>query len=365
LNLPQLTETNIWLDFPPAQRSAYQRLFDMAKTEFHRYETAGKAVSKTLVVMQLLMPMRRACAGDTINIAELERKFKGEEDRLKAIGFSAADIAAGRQFLRTTIAAFNSDEAECPICFEVMENPMQTPCRHVFCRDCICSIAIDSAKCPICRDSISMSTLRRPGSAAADADSEALAMKAAEDAGEVNFDTKIKALLLELDKMKVSHPREKSLVFSQFATSMMTVKERLTEKGIRWRSISGDMSADDRQKQIDFFNRDPPGSVFLLTMRTGAVGLTLTSATHVFIMDPALNPALEQQATNRVYRMGQTKNVYIKRFLVRGTVEENIEKLQRSRSDVDIERTSNRQQLRMNELRVCVDFSLVFSLTIF
>jgi SNF2 family DNA or RNA helicase len=57
------------------------------------------------------------------------------------------------------------------------------------------------------------------------------------------------------------------------------------------------MSADQREKQVRLFNADPAGSVFLLTMRTGAVGLTLTTATHVFLMDPALNPALEQQAS--------------------------------------------------------------------
>jgi SNF2 family DNA or RNA helicase len=159
-------------------------------------------------------------------------------------------------------------------------------------------------------------------------------------------------LLVELEKMKQTHPLEKSLVFSQFAPSLATMKKSLTEKGIQWRSISGDMTADARQKQIDLFNNDPPGAVFLLSLRTGAVGLTLTSATHVFIMDPAMNPALEQQAKNRVYRMGQTKDVFIKRFLMRGTVEENIEALQLTRSDADGERASSRQQLRLNELRV-------------
>jgi hypothetical protein len=171
------------------------------------------------------------------------------------------------------------------------------------------------------------------------------------------FDTKIMALLVELEKMKQTHPLEKSLVFSQFAPSLATMKKSLTEKGIQWRSISGDMTADARQKQIDLFNNDPPGAVFLLSLRTGAVGLTLTSATHVFIMDPAMNPALEQQAKNRVYRMGQTKDVFIKRFLMRGTVEENIEALQRTRTASDGEQASSRKQLRLNELRVWLCFA--------
>jgi SNF2 family DNA or RNA helicase len=57
------------------------------------------------------------------------------------------------------------------------------------------------------------------------------------------------------------------------------------------------MNADQRERQVSQFNADPPGTVFLLTMRTGAVGLTLTSATHVYLMDPAMNPAFEQQAS--------------------------------------------------------------------
>lgn len=103
--------------------------------------------------------------------------------------------------------------------------------------------------------------------------------------------------MTELQKMRTEFPEAKALIFSQFAQTLSMIKTRLTAAGIAWRTITGDMNADQRERQIGLFNNDAAGSVFLLTMRTGAVGLTLTSATHVFLLDPALNPSLEQQAS--------------------------------------------------------------------
>ena len=118
------------------------------------------------------------------------------------------------------------------------------------------------------------------------------------------FDAKLKALVAELQEMKRTDPTAKALVFSQFNESIAWLQRELTRVGIAHRSIGGHMTATQRQLQLDRFAADPAGSVFLLSMRTGAVGLTLTIASKVFLLDPCLNPALEQQAKNRVYRIG-------------------------------------------------------------
>merc|ERR1712157_365911 len=72
------------------------------------------------------------------------------------------------------------------------------------------------------------------------------------------------------------------------------------------------------------FANDPNVSVFVLTVRTGAVGITLTSANHVFMMEPQLNPALHLQAINRVYRLGQKKKVHIHTLIMRDSIEQRI-----------------------------------------
>ena len=68
---------------------------------------------------------------------------------------------------------------------------------------------------------------------------------------------------------------------------------------------------------IEAFQKDPPTTVFLLSMRSGSVGINLTSANYVFILEPALNPALEEQAVGRAWRMGQQREVTVKKFFVK------------------------------------------------
>lgn len=68
---------------------------------------------------------------------------------------------------------------------------------------------------------------------------------------------------------------------------------------------------------LQAFQSDPPTTVFLLSMRSGAVGINLTAASHVFLLEPCINPALEEQAIGRAWRMGQTRKVVVKRFYVK------------------------------------------------
>ena len=71
---------------------------------------------------------------------------------------------------------------------------------------------------------------------------------------------------------------------------------------------------------IEAFQKDPPTTVFLLSMRSGSVGINLTSANHVFILEPALNPALEEQAVGRAWRMGQQREVTVKKFYIKVSI---------------------------------------------
>jgi SNF2 family DNA or RNA helicase len=68
---------------------------------------------------------------------------------------------------------------------------------------------------------------------------------------------------------------------------------------------------------LQAFQGDPPTTVFLLSIRSGAVGINLTAANHVFLLEPCINPALEEQAIGRAWRMGQTRKVVVKRFYVK------------------------------------------------
>ena len=84
------------------------------------------------------------------------------------------------------------------------------------------------------------------------------------------------------------------------------------------------MSLKKRTKALSEFQNDPPTTIFLLSMRAGAVGINLTQANHVFLMEPAMNTALEKQAIGRVHRIGQKRHVKICRFIMKGSIEERI-----------------------------------------
>lgn len=98
----------------------------------------------------------------------------------------------------------------------------------------------------------------------------------------------------------------------------------LPTHGFQYRTLSGDMSMQKRAKALRDFQKDPPTTIFLLSMRAGSVGINLTQANRVFILEPCLNPALEMQAIGRVYRLGQKRKVEVTRFVVNNTIETKI-----------------------------------------
>jgi superfamily II DNA or RNA helicase len=110
-------------------------------------------------------------------------------------------------------------------------------------------------------------------------------------------------------------------VFSQFTSTLQWLKEELPKHGFQFRTLSGDMPMKKRAKALSDFQNDPPTTIFLLSMRAGAVGINLTQANRIFLMEPCFNPALEAQAVGRVHRLGQKRNVEIIRLLMKDSVE--------------------------------------------
>ena len=118
----------------------------------------------------------------------------------------------------------------------------------------------------------------------------------------------------------------KALVFSQFTDLLNICRRRLTALGIDHEYLDG--GTRDRQAGVDRFQQDDNKKVFLISLKAGGCGLTLTASDYVFILDPWWNPAVEAQAVDRAYRMGQTRPVFAYRMIARDTVEEKIVALQ-------------------------------------
>jgi|GEM_PF-44728 len=122
------------------------------------------------------------------------------------------------------------------------------------------------------------------------------------------------------------------LVFSQFVQMLKIVEGHLKRKGINYEILTG--ATKNRQERVDKFNEDESVKVFLVSLKAGGTGLNLVGADTVIHYDPWWNPAAEDQATDRVHRIGQTKQVYVYRLISRGTVEERIMQLKAQKKDL-------------------------------
>lgn len=118
----------------------------------------------------------------------------------------------------------------------------------------------------------------------------------------------------------------KALVFSQFTGLLDIVRQRLDADHVAYAYLDG--KTKDRQLSVETFQNDPRCGVFLISLKAGGVGLNLTAADYVFILDPWWNPAVEAQAVDRTHRVGQHKQVFAYRLIARDTVEERVLALQ-------------------------------------
>lgn len=149
-----------------------------------------------------------------------------------------------------------------------------------------------------------------------------------EDKLSAGTSSKIETLITHIEDKSPGH---KILVFSQFVTMLNLIREQLHDKGIACSYLTG--SIKNRAAVIQEFQTDANIPVFLISLKAGGTGLNLTAADYVYIVDPWWNPAVENQAIDRCYRIGQKKNVVAVRLICPDTVEEKIMNLQQSKTD--------------------------------
>jgi hypothetical protein len=141
---------------------------------------------------------------------------------------------------------------------------------------------------------------------------------------------KLDVLMDQLEELR--EEGHKALVFSQFTSLLAIVRSRLDAAGVRYEYLDG--STRDRQSHVETFQNDPDCGLFLISLKAGGLGLNLTAAEYVFLLDPWWNPAVEAQAVDRAHRIGQTRQVFAYRLIARETVEEKVLELQKTKRDL-------------------------------
>jgi SNF2 family DNA or RNA helicase len=163
---------------------------------------------------------------------------------------------------------------------------------------------------------------------------------------------KLDALLPRL--AEVREGGHKALVFSQFTSFLAIVRAELDRAGIPYEYLDG--RTRDRAARVERFQTDPDCLLFLVSLKAGGLGLNLTAAEYVFLLDPWWNPAVEAQAIDRTHRIGQTRPVFAYRLIARDTVEEKVLELQETKraladsiisADESLIRTLTREDLEL------------------
>ncbi|KDR85370.1 hypothetical protein GALMADRAFT_355560 [Galerina marginata CBS 339.88] len=251
--------------------------------------------------------------------------------------------------------------------------PVLTRCQHLFCIECyrnsICpgwpNVSPDIRRsCSVCQAALCPTDAYE---VKADQPPDASQKKKApkrekrqKGASLENFhpSTKIKALLSDLvkfskmnshssnynpdieliDEMGVAGPIDegivKTVVFSQWTTMLDKVEDALEAAGIRYDRLDGTMKRDDRTRAMEALKHDPGCEVLLVSLKAGGVGLNLTAAQRVYLMDPYWNPAVENQAVDRIHRLGQTRPVTTVKFIIENSIEARLLEVQKKKTEL-------------------------------
>jgi len=126
----------------------------------------------------------------------------------------------------------------------------------------------------------------------------------------------------------------KTVVFSQWTSMLDKVEDALEAAGIRYDRLDGTMKRDDRTRAMDSLKYDPACEVLLVSLKAGGVGLNLTAAQRVYLMDPYWNPAVENQAVDRIHRLGQTRPVTTVKLIIENTIEARLLEVQRKKTEL-------------------------------
>ncbi len=140
-----------------------------------------------------------------------------------------------------------------------------------------------------------------------------------------NYSIKLDELSREIEENVGDH---KVLIFSQFLGMLALIRKKLEDDGISHVYFDGSSTANEREAAIQEFQNNHECRVFLISLKAGGIGLNLTAADYVYIVDPWWNPAVEQQAIDRTHRIGQTKNIFAYRLICKDTLEEKMLQLQ-------------------------------------
>ncbi|TVY55939.1 DNA repair protein rad5 [Lachnellula cervina] len=330
------------------EREVYDHIFNRAKRTFAANVEAGTVLKAYTSIFAQILRLRQSCChpiltrnqnlvADEEDAAEVADAASGLADDMDLQSLierftAVTDDAADANVFGAHVLAQIRDESdnECPICSEEpMIEQTVTGCWHSACKKCLLDYINHQTdkgelpRCFSCREIINTRDIFEVVKDEGHPDTKWSLQRLGS-----NSSAKIGALMAHLKALRNEHAGTKSVVFSQFTSFLSLIEPALTRAAIPFLRLDGSMAQKARAAVLTEFAASKKGVVLLLSLRAGGVGLNLTMAKRVFMMDPWWSFAVEAQAIDRVHRMGQTDEVKVYRFIVKESVEERMLKIQ-------------------------------------
>uniref|UniRef100_A0A8D3C5L9 Helicase-like transcription factor n=1 Tax=Scophthalmus maximus TaxID=52904 RepID=A0A8D3C5L9_SCOMX len=347
VSLPEKNVSVEQVELSQQEREEYELARSEGRNTIGRYVAEGTVLRNYADVLAILMRLRQHCCHP-----DLLAKTSSSD-----LGAAATPAELRERLIEKlrSVLASGSDE-ECSVCLESVNLPVITHCAHVYCRPCIAQVIstekVHIARCPLCRSEIKASEL---------VEFPQEEMEEEKSTNAERWRASSKALMGNLLRQRSEDSSIKSLVVSQFTRFLTILETPLREHGFTFVRLDGTMTQKRRTQVIQEFQSSSADGpvVMLLSLKAGGVGLNLTAASRVFLMDPAWNPATEEQCIDRCHRLGQKRNVVVTKFIVKDSVEENMVKIQRQKQDL-VEKAfgstnSDRKTSRIDDIKALME----------
>ncbi|KAF2772435.1 hypothetical protein EJ03DRAFT_307496 [Teratosphaeria nubilosa] len=316
LRLPDLEEYVHKIKFTEVERRRYLALDQQARKGVEDYQRAGKnSFQQYSHLLEILLRMRQCCnhwqlCGERITKL-MEQLAKFEKQKKVELNPETTKL------LQAKLQLAIESQDDCPLCLDALHDPVITVCKHVFGKQCIAQAIETQHKCPMCREPLAdiESTCLAPANEGGD--------EAADDEMDLTeSSSKLDAVMDILTATKGKAEGEKTVIFSQWTRFLDVLQARLDREGIKYCRLDGTMNASQRDASLNALEHDSDCTVMLASLGVCAVGLNLTAANQIILSDTWWAPAIEDQAVDRVHRLGQKKECRVFRLVMDGSIEE-------------------------------------------
>ncbi|KAJ3032043.1 UNVERIFIED_CONTAM: hypothetical protein HDU68_008076 [Siphonaria sp. JEL0065] len=349
LTLPERRDAIQYLDLAPTEQELYDKVHSKGRAFYHQLRDSGNVMQHYVHLLEIILRMRQVCVHKSL-FKDWEQKLKELDEQMQGlIKDEVFPMLTKKRALHILSLLRESGDDSCCSCGALVDtfgNGEQSsqPAPSSASKkskdeekEDVKTLDESAPACPMCSFSLGLKDLFELQETDCVEDDNLLG-----DLSMLEMDgqsTKIRKLVEDLvivrqETLERKEPVTKSIIFSQWTTMLDLIQDPLSAAGFKFTRLDGKMARNDRNIAMSRFKQDPEVTVLLLSLKAGGVGLNLTAANRVYIMEPYWNPAVEAQAIDRVHRMGQTRIVNTIRFIAKGTIEENIHELQRKKTEL-------------------------------